>query len=212
MTSSMLYQTLLWLAPLLMVATGFGTSIITRFRLVRYGIYTLILFIAFLFDLQSKSFFNDKYDLLFSQFFVWVFADFFWRIFRRKNRILHFAGLGIGLLLFIFNYYEWLLIGPAFLNRVWNTRICTEKSEKQSDYFVKERRPVGLGEKTTRNLILYKKSVPQFLEQKIDQFKIPEGYETAVLSFSWQRVEELVTVQVIGDHDTLWTLTEKFQQ
>lgn len=212
MTSNTLYQTLLWAAPLLMLAIGFITSKITRFRLARYGIYTLILFIAFLFDLQSKSFLNDKFDLLFSQFFVWVFSDFFWRVFRRKNRILHFAGLGIGLLLFIWNYYEWLLIGPAYLNSVWNTEIRTEKHEKRSLYFVKERRPAGLGETTTRNLILYKKVVPQFLEQKIDQFEIPEGYETAILSFAWQRVEELVTVQVIGDHDTLWTLTEKFPQ
>ena len=212
MTSNTFYQTLLWIAPLLMLLIGFFTSMVTRFRLARYGVYTVILFIAFLFDLQSKSFLNDKYDLLFSQFFVWVFSDFFWRVFRRKNRILRFTGLGIGLLLFVWNYYEWMLIGPAYLNRVWNAQVLTEKSEKQSLYYVKMRCPVKLGKKTTCNLILFKKTVPQFLEQKIDQFKIPEGYETAVISFAWQRVEELVTVQVIGDRDTLWTLTEKFPQ
>ena len=205
-------QMLLWLTPLLMLAAGFLTSMVTRFRLTRYGLYCGILFIAFLFDLQSKSFCNDKYDLLFMQFVVWVFSDFFWRVARRKNRIIRIAGVGIGLLIFIWNYHEWILVGPSSLNRLWNARVLTEKNAKKTVYYVKERCSVGFGKETRCNLVLLKRVYPPFLEQRIDQFQIPEGYGKAEISFVWQRIEELQIVQVIGNRDTLWTLTEKFPQ
>ncbi|MBN1759864.1 MAG: hypothetical protein JW863_16170 [Chitinispirillaceae bacterium] len=206
------YQMLLWLTPVLMLAVGFLSSMVTRFRFTRYGIYCLILFIAFLFDLQSKSFFNDRYDLIFTQLLVWVFADFFWRMVRRKNRILRIAGLVIGLVVFVWNYYEWIIVGPASLNRLWNAQVLTEKNAKKTVYFVKKRCPVRFRKESTCNLVLLKRVVPSFLEQRIDLFQVPEGYEAANLTFVWQRIEELETVQVIGNNDTLWTLTEKFPQ
>ena len=206
------YQMIFWFTPFFMMAAGFLTSMLTRFRLTRYGVYLAILFIAFLFDLQSKSFYNDKLDLVFMQFLVWVFADFFWRVVRRKNRVLRIAGLLMGLLLFLWNYHVWILVGPASLNRLWNARVLTEMHAKKTVYYVKKRCPVRFRNSTASNLVLLKRVHPRFLEQRIDLYRIPEGYEGAELSFVWQRVEELETVQVIGNRDTLWTLSEKFPQ
>ena len=205
-------QILLWLTPFFMLGAGFLTSMVSRFRLNRYGIYALILFVAFLFDLQSKSFYNDKYDLIFAQLVVWVFADFFWRIIRRKNRYLRIGGFVVGLLLFSWNYHEWILVGPKSLNRLWNAQVLTEKNEKNTIYYVKRRCPIRFRGNSSCNLVLLKKVQPTFIEQRIDLYQMPEGYEKADINFQWQRIEELVTVQIIGDHDTLWTLTEKFPQ
>ena len=77
-------------------------------------------------------------------------------------------------------------------------------------YYVKRRCQARFRKEPVCNLVFLKKVTPAFLEQRIDLFAIPEGYETARLTFVWQRVEELQTVQVVGNNDTLWTLTEKF--
>jgi hypothetical protein len=210
MQSISLYQMLLWMTPFFMLGIGFLTSMVKRFRLTRYGIYCIILLIAFLFDLQSKSFCNDKFDLVFTQFVVWVFADFFWRIIRRKNRVVRIIGLTAGLLLFFWNYHEWIFVGPVSLNRLWNAQVVAEKSAKKTVYYVKRRCQARFRKEPVCNLVFLKQVTPAFLEQRIDLFTIPEGYETAQLTFIWQQVEELQTVQVVGNSDTLWTLTEKF--
>lgn len=205
-------RSIVWFLPFVIVAGGFFTSRITSFRTTRYGIYFGVLFSAFMFDLQSTSFRYDKIDILFYQTVLFVFADFFWRILRNRHLFLRIGALVVGLTLFVWTYHEWVIVGPASLNRLWNAQCLSEYKADKSDYFVKKRCPVKWRDPAACNLILLKTRKLSFLEERIDTFQIPEGYEKSTLSFVWDTSSQLISVQIVGDNDTLWTLGEPLPQ
>ena len=171
-----------------------------------------MLFCAFMFDLQSTSFRFDKIDILFYQMVLLVFADFFWRIIRNRRLILRISAIVIGLALFVWTYHEWIIVGPASLNRLWNAQCLSTYKAKQREYFIKKRCPVYWKKSARCNLILLKTRKTPIFEERIDKYQIPDGYEGATISFVWDTTAHLVSVQIVGDNDTLWTLGEPLPQ
>ncbi|MBN1576029.1 MAG: hypothetical protein JW913_05720 [Chitinispirillaceae bacterium] len=199
-------RSIVWCMPFILLAAGFFTSRITAFRLTRYGFYFGVLFCAFLFDLQSTSFRIDKIDILFALLVLFVLSDFFWRVVRSKHLWLRIAALVTGLALFSWNYHEWIIIGPKSLNRLWNSKRLSEFKTKHGLYYVKQRCPEHWRKSAPCDMVLLKTRITPFLEQRLDKYPIPEGYENSTISLVWDTSSQSVSVQMVGDNDTLWTL------
>ncbi len=198
-----------WLLPFVIIFASFFTSRIVSYRFTRYLIYFFILFLAFISDLQSISFRYDKIDILFYRAVLFVFADFFWRIVRNRKMYLRIGGIIIGIALFLWNYYEWIIVGPAYLNRLWNSQCVSVCKAKGREYYLKIRRQVYWKDSLAHNILLFKTLNPPILEQRIDKFHVPKGYERSNFSFVWDTTtSNMISVQIVGDNDTLWTLGE----
>lgn len=191
----------------MVIAAGFLTSTIKRYRYTRLGIYATVLFLAFLFDLQATSFYDDKLDIVFSLMTLLVLADFFWRGVRLKFMIIRYGSLAAGCALFIWAYSGWMLQGPGGIHCRWEKEEVASNAGANGKYHIKEE---VVSEKDTtlaREFVLYRNRLLPFLEQQCHEYRIPEGYEKADFSFDWKNADQTVEVQIIGDNDTLWTLT-----
>lgn len=201
-----IFRVIVWCIPFILLLTGFFTSRITNYRLTRYGVYCGVLFLAFLFDLQSTSFRFDKVDIFFAQMVLFVVTDFFWRMARSRRLWLRIAALATGLALFTWSYHEWIILGPRSLNRLWDSQKLSECTTKYGLYYVKRRYPEQWRKNAQCNLVLLKTRSLAFLEERLDKYQIPEGYRKSDISFAWDTTSESVSVQIVGDNDTLWTL------
>jgi hypothetical protein len=54
---------------------------------------------------------------------------------------------------------------------------------------------------------LYKKQCFSIVEKKLSVYIIADGYQNAVFSFKWRLYENRIAVDIIGNTDILWTLT-----
>ena len=199
---------ILWLCPLFTVVIAFFTSGIHSFRFRRYAIYLVVLFLAFLFDLQSLSFTSELGDILFAQCTLLMLADFFWRGIRMKNRILRFGALAIALVLFVVGHSDWIRGGPKRVYRFFNSKIVSSSEGKLAGYYVKTRGVLKVQNEEMDKIVLFKRGAFGILEQKLAEYRIPQGYEKAKFSFMWLRSQERIAVQITGDADTLWTLED----
>ncbi len=205
---------LIWVTPILVLIAGFFASMIKQFRMGRYGIYLGVLFLAFILDLQSTSFKFDVLDFVFSQLVLLVLADFFWRVVRGKAVVLRVIGLITGCVLFGLTYKEWILKGPgpASMQHVQQSKRLSEYKAHNKIFFIKEDRSNNRKSGPVCTLNLLKSGQLSITEQRIDHFEVPFGYENTVFSFAWTTTTESISVQIIGDTDTLWTLGDPLPQ
>jgi hypothetical protein len=196
----------IWLLPCIVVAAAFFTSGIKRFRFGRLGIYFVVLFSAFLLDLQSLSFRVDRIDFALEMTVLFVIADFFWRGIRKRNTVFRIGVLALGLGFFCLKYIDWFFAGTASVDALKETMHLSTFKAHQKIFFVKEHLEFSLKKARSPNITLYRTFKVSPLEQQIDRFEVPEGYENTPLSFSWTTTPQSVSVQIIGDSDTLWTL------
>ena len=198
---------IVWIVPFLLMGAGFFTSKFKKFRFARLCVYVVILFLAFLLDLQSTSFVSDAADVLFSQIILITFSDILWRILRGRVKVIRIATAVTGLLLFGWWYKDWITDGPALLHLRWSTRIIERHVGAKGKYHIKEEITRKRNEEPVREFVLYKGRFAQLLEQECSSYIIPDGYEKADFFFSWREVKQEDEVQIVGDKDTLWTLS-----
>lgn len=196
----------IWLLPCIMVAAAFFTSGIKRFRFVRLGVSFAVLFCAFLLDLQSLSFRLDRLDFAFEMLVVFVIADFMWRGVRKRNCVFRIGVLALGVGFFCLRYIDWFVPGTASVGTLKESAHLSVFKAHKRLFFVKEHREFNTKKAQAPNITLYRTFKVSPLEQQMDGFEVPEGYENSSLSFSWIATQQSVSVQIIGDADTLWTL------
>lgn len=203
---------IIWSTPICMVLGGFFTSAIKAHRYFRCLTYLVILFWAFLFNLQSTSFKNDVADFAFSQAVLLVCADLFWRMVRRRNRLIRISGVVLGCTCMGLMYGNWIIDGPSSIMQVKRECRLSERKVSAKIYFVKNEWSPRHKKGEPGALLLLKSSALSPIEQRLDRFVLPQGYEAARLSFSWDSGGVPISVQVVGDNDTLWTLSEPMPQ
>jgi hypothetical protein len=137
----------IWFAPFLVIGIGFATSMIRSQRFIRLGVYVLVLFSAFLLDLQATSFYYDKLDIMFSQVTLLVLADFFWRGVRLKFKLIRFGALAAGIAFFAWTYSGWILNGPGMIHLKWEKKDIAFHAGNNGKYYIKDEK---MGEKGYR--------------------------------------------------------------
>jgi len=157
---------LIWTIPLCMVSGGFFTSGIKAYRYARYLLYIAILFLAFLFNLQSTSFKNDAADFIFSQAVLLVCADLFWRIVRRRNRVFRISGVVLGCTCLWLMYGNWIIDGPSSIMQVKREGRLSERKVSAKIYFVKNEWAPRHKKGGATSLLLLKSSRMSPLEQQ----------------------------------------------
>lgn len=199
---------ILWLSPLFTISIAFITSGIKKYRFQRYWIYCVVLFTAFIFNLQSLSFSNEYYDILFSHVLLLILADFFWRGVKLKNIGLRIGAGIIGSILLVFCYKDWVRAGEEAVSRYYESIIVNRSGGSFSGYYLKKRGVLKPDSIHYSHLEFYRLKTLHLLEQKLSDFYIPDGYEQARFSYNWDFQEGRIMVKVIGDNDTLWTLKD----
>ncbi|NLL12666.1 MAG: hypothetical protein GX267_04610 [Fibrobacter sp.] len=194
---------MLWLAPFFVVSLGFFLSRVKRLRPQRYVFYAVILFIAFLIDLNSLKFSNYRLDIALFLFVTLVFSELFWSIKRSRNKIFNTISLVTGILIFSYLFRQWFISGPVHVCSLWESQVVSEHSRGDIKYRVRE--PLKNSDQA-RTFKLYKclKYIP--MEKFMGKFTIPQGYDRAQFRFRWYKKNGAVMVDIIGDSDTLWTL------
>lgn len=195
----------LWISPFILLSAGFFTAGIRRFRFGRIGLYVLIFLAAFILDLQATSFKTDVMDSIFSLIVLLMLSDLFWRIVRLKTRVLRFAGILVGLILFITFYHDWITDGPEGLTRKHSAEVIANHQNGKQKFYLKKKY-VKNDTLTEQAYVLFKERGFHLLEQYCNRYSLPEGYENAEVSFKWINKGKITEVRIIGDKDTLWTL------
>jgi hypothetical protein len=201
-----------WLLPIIIVIAAFFTSAIRRFRFGRYALFIAVLFLAFIFDLQSLSFRSDRIDFALEMAVLLALADLFWRGVRSKNKVLRIGALLVGLLFFVLSFKDWALAGTASVDTLkLSAHLSTYKAHKRI-FFVKEQWEFDMKKAHSPNITLYRTLKISPLEQQIDRFEVPEGYENSQFTYAWRTSPQSVSVQIISEPDTLWTLGDPLPQ
>jgi len=194
---------ILWLAPFFAVFAGLGLSRIKKMRSQRYLFYAVILFIAFLIDLNSLKFSNFRLDIALSLSVTLILSEFFWSINRSRNKVFFTISLVTGILIFSYLFRQWFISGPVNVCSLWESKVVSEHSIGNVKYKVRE--PLKKNDQG-RTFILYKclKYLP--LEKFMEKFTTPQGYDRAQFRFRWHIKNGAIMADIIGDSDTLWTL------
>lgn len=201
---NLMLDLMLWLAPFFVVSAGFCLSRVKKMRSQRYAFYAVILFIAFLIDLNSLKFSNYRLDIALVLSLTLIFSDFFWSINRTRNKVFYTISLVTGILIFSYIFRQWFISGPVHTSSLWESKVTSEHSRGNEKYRVRE--PLKRQRVQGRTFKLYKclKHIP--MEKYMGKFIIPQGYDKAQFRFRWWIKNGAVMVDIIGDSDTLWTL------
>ncbi len=201
---------LLWLVPFLLIAAAFFSFRLKTFRGLRYKIYGVILFVAFLSDLTGFSFRADQFDTVIKMLVLFVISEACWNLLRIKNRnaakVLIFCCIAV----FGLVYSSWIFQGPKNAERLWKAETVDRYKNDQAEYVVKERRLLK-GIKKVRVFELYKNINSLPLESKIRTWEAAEGYYRADFNYRWSYSYSGVRLDLISGKDTLWTLGEQFK-
>jgi hypothetical protein len=200
------YSLIIWICPFFTIISAFFTSKIKQFQNQRYTFYFIVLFIIFLLNLQTISFTNDIIDLIFTQIVLLVVADFFWRSIFMKSTFFRNSMLIIAILLLAVTYRNWTLGGPKRVGGYYTTSIVTHSTGQYKGYYVKQRQSIM--KSNSSSMELYKERMVAILEKKLSSYTIPEGYRNSTFTFKWHIFNHRIAVCIIGDKDTLWTLTD----
>ncbi len=203
---NLMVDLILWMAPFIVVLAGLGLSRIKAMRSQRYVFYAVILFIAFLIDLNSLKFSNFRLDIALSLSVTLIVSEFFWRMVRSRNKVFFTTSLVIGILIFGYQFRQWIISGPVNASYLWESQVASEHSTKDAKYKLIE--PFKMKYANGRTFKLYKclKYLP--MEKFMEKYTTPQGYERAEFSFRWYIKNGAVMVDIIGNSDTLWTLKE----
>lgn len=204
------WEFVLWLAPVFIVAGGLFLSNLKKIRTLRYVFYSLVLFTAFLIDLNNVIFSNYKLNMILFLVVSLFFSEFFWKMLRSKKRILVILSVISGLLLFAFEYKDWVFTGPTHFRVLWESPVVSEYKKENEIYKLRE--SVKSACDKSRIFKLYKCTGFLTLEKYKDQFKVPEGYRNAQFHFRWHHKASGVSVDLIGESDTLWTLSQRIYE
>lgn len=205
---NLLMDLVLWLAPIFVVSTGFFLSRVKKMRSQRYFFYAVILFLAFLIDLNSLKFSNYRIDIALFLSVTLVISEFFWGIIGSRNKVFRTISLVSGILVFSYVFRHWFVSGPLHICSLWESKVVSEYSGRNGRYHVREQ--LGKQGNQDRTFRLYKclKNIP--MEKFIGKFRTPDGYDRAQFNFRWYIKNGAVMVDIIGGSDTLWTLKEDF--
>jgi hypothetical protein len=200
----------LWSLPLLMLLLSFISFKLNILKGVRYKFYTLVLFIAFLFDLMHLSFSNDILDTVRFLLVTFIIADILWNVTRMRKVFFKSAAVISGLIVFSWVYLSWVVDGPGKVFYHWKDKtISSYTNHKNRLYVLKEKFDTG-ARSVKRNFTLFKVKKVNILEEEVRTYTLPEGYVNSDFSFKWSNTDNVVRLDLINGKDTIWTLGEGF--
>ena len=85
----------IWVLPFLVLVCAYFGFRSNAHKRIRYLVYAVVLFIAFLFDLMGISFKADQFDSVLKLMVLFIVSEVCWNFLRLKNRIAasaHIAG------------------------------------------------------------------------------------------------------------------------
>lgn len=177
---------------------------------MRYKIYTLVLFVAFLFDLMHISFSNDIIDTVRFLFVTFIIADIFWNVTRMRKVFFRSTAVISGLIVFSWVYLSWTVDGPdKVFNHLKDKNISSYTNNKNRQYVLKEQFETGI-RSVKRVFTLTKIKKVNILEEEVRAYNLPEGYVNSDFSFKWASTDSGVRLDLISGRDTIWTLGEGF--
>ncbi|HMA64419.1 MAG TPA: hypothetical protein VKO63_04455, partial [Chitinispirillaceae bacterium] len=62
----------------------------------------------------------------------------------------------------------------------------------------------------SRIIRLYKVKKVPMIEERIREYKVPDGYQSSEFTFGWSNTANGVRLDLISGKDTIWTLGEGF--
>jgi hypothetical protein len=201
---------LLWTLPFLVLMLSFLSFRVDLLKSLRYKIYILILFIAFILDLTHMSFTNDVFDTIRFLLVTFILGDFLWNVTRIRKPRLKIVFTILGLVSFCWVYMGWTIDGPQKNSDHWRDKLVqTYTNHKNRVYVLKERIKYST-KPVTRILTIYKIKKLNLIEQQVREYKIPEGYENSEFRYGWSNTANGVRLDLINGKDTIWTLGEGF--
>jgi hypothetical protein len=201
---------LLWTLPFLVLMLSFLSFRVDLLKSLRYKIYILILFIAFILDLTHMSFINDVFDTIRFLLVTFILGDFLWNVTRIRKPKVRVIFTMLGIISFCWVYMSWTIDGPRKNSNHWRDKLVqTYTNHKNRVYVLKERVEYST-KPVTRKLAIFKIKKFDLIEQQVREYKIPEGYENSVFRYGWSNTANGVRLDLINGKDTIWTLGEGF--
>lgn len=200
---------LIWLLPLVILFLSFLSFRLNAFKSLRYKIYALVLFIAFLLDLTHLSFTNDFIDTVRYLLVTLITGDLTWNVIRIRKPVLRGIAVILGLVAFGWAYFSWAIDGPDKNRNHWSRHVVSSYvNNKNRKYLLKDCLESVSSEK--RVLSLFKIKKVKFLEEELRAYEVPTGYEKLNFNYKWSNTLSGVRLDLINGKDTVWTLGEEF--
>lgn len=200
-------QLLLYSALPVIPVVGFVLARLKRYNRLRAAVFAVVLFAAFLFDLLSTSFCNDRFDTGLKLLVALALSELFFRLTRFKRKGLFITALLTGALVFFWINRGWITAGPQHAHELWQDHVLTQHSLSHKKYRIKKR-TIFVFCKRSYDLVLFRQGKAALIERELNHYNLPEGYENADYSFAWKDRTHPLQVQIIGNTDTLWTLED----
>ncbi|MGE5670826.1 MAG: hypothetical protein ACM31E_05230 [Fibrobacterota bacterium] len=199
-----------WLLPFIVLALGYISNKVNFFKPVRIKLYALLLFCAFLFDLMSLSFVNGHADIVRYLVVTFIMCDIGFNILRIKKVIIKTILVILGAAAFIYAYSGWILGGPSRVYEHWiEKQLDTYVNQKKDKYYLRQHVNT-LTTPVSRIICLYKVKKVPMIEERIREYKVPDGYQASEFTFGWSNTANGVRLDLISGKDTIWTLGEGF--
>jgi hypothetical protein len=197
----------IWLIPFFLPVVGFGLAKIPFLKKTRIVIDIIILFIAFMLDLQNNAFKSELYGILFGFIVVAIILKFSWSALKLKVKLFRYVILISGLVIFIAKYGEWMVTSADTVYS-WHFPVSVQThSGNASISEIREYKMVRQ-KKQLRIFKLVDGKKNSIIMRKLDSFTVPKGYENSPFKYRWFHDQTGINAALIGGEDTLWTLKE----
>ena len=201
---------LLWTLPFFVLLLSFLSFRVDIIKSLRYKIYILVLFIAFVLDLTHLSFVNDYIDTGRFLLVTFILGDFLWNVTRISKPVSRTMFTVLSLFSFGWVYLSWTMDGPHKNHYHWSDNVVeTYANHKNRVYVLKEHFEYST-KPVTRELSIFKIKKLNLLEEQVREYKIPDGYENSEFRYGWSNTQNGVRLDIINGKDTIWTLGEGF--
>ncbi|MDR0306402.1 MAG: hypothetical protein LBI42_06135 [Chitinispirillales bacterium] len=197
-----------WILPIAVIVLGFIFNRWVPLRKVRYSLYAVILFTAFIFDLNKIAFASDTVNSLSYLTILIALSEIVWICEAKKNRLLLGGALIVFAPLFIYVYTAAMVILPFPCHSSKNA-VVDRFSCGSTAYVLRKRPSLDIFEPGHIYILCRAKGVGLF-EKRVDRYTTPQGYYSACISPKHQCMADGIKIDLYVDNNyVLWSLGEK---
>jgi hypothetical protein len=189
-----------WLLPFFVIVLGFLLHNITWKRKIKFALYSVVIFSAFLCDLNKISFVNDAHDKIAGFAFMVIVFDCIFSFFKNKANKVRIVANSVVMLIYLVLHLNWIFSGPNKNQTYWNSGIVSIHDYTTDSMVLKEKKT------KIRKFILSKRLRVRPFEKYVHSFAAPDGYYLAQFTYKWKQTAKGTMVDLYDDSTLIWTL------
>lgn len=198
-----------WFIILALVAVGIAVNRAAPYRRIRYPLYTVLLLMLFIFDLNKVSFRSDAVNAVLYFFVTVIIVEVILICVGKKSLLLLGGAFVLLVPVFLYVYAAWLLIVPLPCHSSSGAVMGTYGACGGKKYVLTNRLSFDPF-KPARVYSLNRDIRHTPLKRQVDKYSAPNGYLEAVFSPQWRCLDDgRARVELIVDGYTIWVLEDK---